>query len=82
MFDRQRLLSERNEARRAVLLVELKRNGEAILHSVTERQPTGELGRPIPNRDFCGYAYANGKHFTTATFGGNAVMPLRLTSWR
>ncbi len=74
MFDRQRLLSERNEARRAVLLVTLKRNEEAILRSVTELQPTGELRMPIPYRDRCRCTLANGKYFTTATFGRHAVM--------
>ncbi len=79
--NRQRLINARAYANFGLLLVEVK-NGEAILRSATELQSTGALRMPIPYRECCGNTFANGKYFTTATFGWHAVMPVGLTSWR
>ncbi len=79
--NRQKLIDERACANSGILLVEVK-NGEAILRSATELQPTGASRMPIPIRECCGYTFGNGKYFTTATFGWHAVMPVGLTTWR
>ncbi len=43
-----------------IALVEVN-NGEAILRSATELQPTGTLRMPIHYRDDCAYTFVNGK---------------------
>ncbi len=68
LFNRQRLINARAFANSGILLVQVK-NGEAILRSVSELQPTGALRMPIPYREYCGYTFANGKYFTAVTFG-------------
>ncbi len=68
LSNRQRLINARAYANSGILLVAVKR-GEATLRSVTELQPAGTLRMPIPYREYCGYTFANGKYFTTATFG-------------
>ncbi len=63
---RQRLIDARKAAKRANLAIFLveENNGEAILRSATELQPTGTLRMPFPYREGCAYTFANGKlHF-------------------
>ncbi len=51
------------EARRAVLLVEVK-NEIATLRSVTELQPMGSFRMSIPYRPDCAYVFAKGKRIS------------------
>ncbi len=55
-------MSARVEARQAVLFVEVE-NGNAILRSATELKPQEAIRMPIPYRQHCAYALANGKIF-------------------
>ncbi len=55
-------MSARVEARQAVLLVEVE-NGGAILRSATELKSLEAIRMPIPYRQNCAYALANGKFF-------------------
>ncbi len=55
-------MSARVEARQAVLLVEVE-NGEAIFRSAKELKPPEAIRIPIPYRQHCAYALANGKYF-------------------
>ncbi len=55
-------MSARIEARQAVLLVEVE-SGGAILRSAKELKPQEAIRMPIPYRQNCAYALANGKYF-------------------
>ncbi len=43
-----------------IVLVE-ETNGEAILRTVTELQPSGTVRMSVPYRYYCAYTFANGK---------------------
>ncbi len=75
-------MSARVEARQAVLLVEVE-NGNAILRSAKELKPQEAIRMPIPYRQHCAYALANGKIFFTITKAAcHAVMSARVqTMW-
>ncbi len=61
LINRKNLTAALKEARRAVLLVEVK-EGKATLRSATDLKPTtGSFAMPIPYREYCAYTSANGK---------------------
>ncbi len=60
LINRKNLTAALKEARRAVLLVEVK-SGDAILRTATDLQSTGSFRMPIPYRKDCAYTLASGE---------------------
>ncbi len=60
LINRKNLTAALKEARRVVLLVDVN-DGKATLRSATELKPARSFSMPIPYREHCSYALANGE---------------------
>ncbi len=60
LTNRQRLADARKEARRVVLIVDVKCR-KATLRAATDLKPSRSFTMPIPYRRNCAYALANGE---------------------